>query len=125
MLDTARMIPTFRLTHRQKPQAEVADRLHLMQLIRNMTSPHDIFVLALAEESVRLVHAFVNFPPERLQVPDLPDSAKEATRRPSFHVRAPRRRLQNLEGAHVLLHQSDRKAAHAIPSLLAELHAPL
>ena len=43
------------------------------------------------------------FHQERLQVPDLPGSAEEATRRPSFHVRAPRRRLQNLEGEKVLL----------------------
>jgi hypothetical protein len=119
------MMRTFRLPDRPKPLAEVADRLHLTPLIRAMTSPHDIFVLALAEESVRLVHAFVNFPPERLQVPDLPDSAEEATRRPSFHVRAPRRRLQNLEGEKVLLQQYVRKVEHAISSVLAERNAPL
>ncbi len=105
VLATSGMMRTFRLPDRPKPLAEVADRLHLTPLIRAMTSPHDIFVLALAEESVRLVHAFVNFPPERLQVPDLPSNAEEATRRPSFHVRAPRRRLQNLEGEKVLLQQ--------------------
>ncbi|MDB5565574.1 MAG: hypothetical protein JWP84_2140 [Tardiphaga sp.] len=95
----------FRLPNSPKPLAEVADRLHLTPLIRAMTSPHDIFVLALAEESVRLIHAFANFPPVRLQIPDLPKNAEEATRRPSFHVRAPRRRLQNLEGEKVLLHK--------------------
>lgn len=41
-----------------------------------MTSPHDAFLLALAEESVRLIHAFANSPPERLQVPDLPRSVR-------------------------------------------------
>jgi len=125
VLATSGMMRTFRLPDRPKPLAEVADRLHLTPLIRAMTSPHDIFVLALAEESVRLVHAFVNFPPERLQVPDLPDSAEEATRRPSFHVRAPRRRLQNLEGEKVLLQQYVRKVEHAISSVLAERNAPL
>ena len=125
VLATSGMMRTFRLPDRPKPLAEVADRLHLTPLIRAMTSPHDIFVLALAEESVRLIHAFVNFPPERLQVPDLPDSAEEATRRPSFHVRAPRRRLQNLEGEKVLLQQYVRKVEHAISSVLAERNAPL
>ena len=70
-------------------------------------------------------HAFVNFPPERLQVPDLPGSAEEATRRPSFHVRAPRRRLQNLEGEKVLLHQYVRKVEHAVHRALAGWNTPL
>jgi release factor family 11 len=98
VLATAGMMRTFRLPNSPKPLAEVAGRLHLTPLIRAMTSPHDVFVLALAEESVRLIHAFADFPPERLQIPDLPRNAEEATRRPSIHVRAPRGRLQNLEG---------------------------
>jgi Bacterial archaeo-eukaryotic release factor family 11 len=125
VLATAGMMRTFRLPNSPKPLAEVADRFHLTPLIRAMTSPHDIFVLALAEESVRLVHAFANFPPQRLQVPDLPANAAEATRRPSFHVRAPRRRLQNLEGEKVLLHQYVRKVEHAVQGALAGQNAPL
>src|SRR5258705_5982163 len=125
VLTTTSLTRMFRLPNAPKPLAEVADRLHLTPLIRAMTSPHDIFVLALAEESVRLVHAFANLPPERLQVPNLPSNAQEATRRPSFHVRAPRRRLQNLEGEKVLLHQYVRKVEHAISGVLAGRNAPL
>jgi hypothetical protein len=119
VLATPDMMRMFRLPNSPKPLAEVADRFHLTPLIRAMTSPHDVFVLALAEESVRLIHAFANFPPERLQVPNLPRNAEEATRRPSFHVRAPRRRLQNLEGEKVLLQQYVRKVEQAIHSVLA------
>jgi len=125
VLSTPDIMRMFRLPHSPKPLAEVADRLHLTPLIRAMTSPHDVFVLALAEESVRLIRAFVNFPPQRLQVPDLPGSAEEATHRPSFHVRAPRRRLQNLEGEKVLLHQYIRKVEQAIHDVLAGQNAPL
>jgi hypothetical protein len=125
VLSTLGMTWMFRLPNPPKPLAEVADRFHLTPLIRAMTSPHDIFVLALAEESVRLIHAFSNFPPERLQVPNLPRNAEEATRRPSFHVRAPRRKLQNLEGEKVLLHQYVRKVEQAIHSVLAGRNAPL
>jgi Bacterial archaeo-eukaryotic release factor family 11 len=125
VLATTGMMQTFRLPNRPKPLAEVADRFHLTPLIRAMTSPHDVFVLALAEESVRLIHAFANFPPQRLQVPDLPSSAEDATHRPSFHVRAPRRRLQNLEGEKVLLQQYVRKVEHAIHGVLAGQSAPL
>jgi hypothetical protein len=50
---------------------------------------------------------------------------EEATRRPSFHVRAPRRRLQNLEGEKVLVYQYVRKVDHAVRSALAGLNTPL
>ena len=110
---------TFRLPNSPKPLAEVADRFHLTPLIRAMTSPHDVYVLALAKEGVRLVHAFTNFPPERLQVPGLPANAAEATRRPSVHVRAPRGNLQNLEGEKVLLQQCVRKVEQAVYGVLA------
>jgi hypothetical protein len=125
VLATAGMMRTFRLPNRPKPLAEVADRFHLTPLIRAMTSPHDIFVLGLAEESARLVHAFSNFPPERLQIPDLPRNAEEATRRPSVHVRASRGGLQNLEGEKVLLHQYVRKVEQAVRSALIGRNAPL
>src|SRR6202790_4887434 len=125
VLSTSGLMRMFRLPDAPKPLAEVADRLHLTPLIRAMTSPHDIFVLALAEESVRLIHAFANFPPVRLQIPDLPKNAEEATRRPSFHVQAPRRRLQNLEGEKVLLHKYVRKVEQAVHGVLAGLSTPL
>jgi hypothetical protein len=125
VLTTMSLTRMFRLPNPLKPLAEVADRFHLTPLIRAMTSPHDIFVLALAEERVRLVHAFANFPPERVQVPNLPKNAEEATRRPSFHIRAPRRRLQNLEGEKVLLQKYVRQVEHAIYNVLSQQNAPL
>src|SRR6202020_1987167 len=125
VLSTPGLMRLFRLPNSPKPLAEVADRLHLTPLIRAMTSPHDIFVLALAEESVRLIHAFVNFPPVRLQIPDLPKNAEQATRRPSFHVRAPRGRLQKLEGEKVLLRKYARKVEQAIHNVFAGLNTPL
>jgi len=125
VLTTMSLTRMFRLPNVPKPRAEVADRFHLTPLIRAMTSPHDIFVLALAEESVRLIHAFANFPPERVQVPNLPKNAEEATRRPSFHVRAPRRRLQNLEGEKVLLQKYVRQVEHTIYNVLSQQNAPL
>lgn len=125
VLATSSATRTFRLPNSPKPLAEVADRFHLTPLIRAMTSPHDVYVLALAKEAVRLVHAFANFPPERLQVPGLPANAEEATRRPSVHVRAPRGNLQNLEGEKVLLQQYVRKVEQAVHGVLAGRNAPL
>ena len=125
VLTTMSLTRMFRLPNAPRPLAEVADRFHLTPMIRAMTSQHDIFVLALAEESVRLVHAFANFPPERVQVPNMPKNAEEATRRPSFHVRAPRRRLQNLEGEKVLLQKYVRQVEHTIYNVLSQQNAPL
>jgi hypothetical protein len=119
VLVTSGATRTFRLPNPPKPLAEVADRFHLTPLIRAMTSPHDVYVLALSKESVRLVHAFANFSPERLQVPGLAANAEEATRRPSVHVRAPRGHLQNLEGEKVLLQQYVRKVEQAVYGVLA------
>jgi len=125
VLATSGATRTFRLPNSPKPLAEVADRFHLTPLIRAMTSPHDVYVLALAKEAVRLVHAFAKFPPERLQVPGLPENAQEATRRPSVHVRAPRGNLQNLEGEKVLLQQYVRKVEQAVHGVLAGRNTPL
>lgn len=125
VLVTSSTTRTFRLPKSPRPLAEVADRFHLTPLIRAMTSPHDVYVLALAKESARLVHAFANFPPERLQVPGLPANAEEATRRPSVHVRAPRGHLQNLEGEKVLLQQYVRTVEQALHGALAGRNTPL
>ena len=90
-----------------------------------MTSPHDLFVLALSEESVRLIHVVANLPPAAVDVPQLPKNADQATRRPSIYVRAPRGHLQNLEGEKVLLHQYARRIDQALRSVLAGRATPL
>src|SRR6202035_1472327 len=124
VLSTAGLMRMFRLPDAPKPLAEVADRFHLTPLIRVMTSPHDVFVLALSEESVRLVHVFANLPPVEINVPKLPHTAEEATRRPSVHVRAPRGHLQNLEGEKVLLQKYARQVNKAVCSALAGQATP-
>jgi hypothetical protein len=125
LLTTPEMMHTFRLPERPKPLAEVADRFHLTPLIRAMTIPHDVFVLALSEERARLLHVFVNFPPVGIKIPELPKGTEEATRRPSVHVRAPRGHLQNLEGQKVLLHKYARKVDQAVSGVLAARESPL
>ncbi|MEA2982896.1 MAG: hypothetical protein QOF09_4719, partial [Alphaproteobacteria bacterium] len=125
VLATPNSLRTFRLPYAPKPLAEVANRYHLTPLIRAMTSPHDLFVLALSEESVRLIHAAANLPPAAVEVPNLPQNAKEATRRPSVHVRAPRGHLQNVEGEKILLHQYVRRIDQAMRGTLAGRATPL
>jgi hypothetical protein len=125
VLATPGAMRTFRLPYAPKPLAEVADRFHLTPLIRAMTSPHDLFVLVLSEENVRLLHVIVNMPPAKVLVPRLPKNAEEATRRPSIHVRAPRNHLQNLEGEKILLHKYVRRVDEAIGKALAGRGTPM
>src|SRR5258708_16891460 len=58
VLATSGATRTLRLPNSPKPLAEVADRFHLTPLIRAMTSPHDVYVLALPKDSVLLGHTF-------------------------------------------------------------------
>jgi Bacterial archaeo-eukaryotic release factor family 11 len=125
VLATPKMMRAFRLPNRPKPLAEVADRFHLTPLIQAMISRHDIFVLALSENHVRLVHVFVDLPPTPVIVTGLPKDAKDATGRPSVNVRSPHGRIHGLEGQKVLLHQYARKVDQAIRSVLAGQTAPL
>jgi hypothetical protein len=125
VLVTPDMLRAFRLPDSPKPLAEVADRFHLTPLVRIMTSPHDLFVLALSEERARLIHVVVNMPAVEVEIPGLPKNVEEATRRPSVHVRAPRGHLQNLEGEKILLQKYARKVDQALHGAFAGRTAPL
>ena len=116
---------TFRLPYRPKPLAEVSNRFHLTPLIRAMTSPQDIFVLALTEKGVRLLHVFVNLPPTRIHVPDLPHDAEEVARRASIRERNQKGHLEGSEAAKFLLYKFARRVDQALLSVLAERAAPL
>jgi hypothetical protein len=125
VLATPQMMRIFRLPYRPKPLAEVSNRFHLTPLIRAMTSPQDIFVLALTEKGVRLLHVFVNLPPTRIHVPDLPHDAEEVARRASIRERNQKGHLQGSEAAKFLLYKFARRVDQALRSVLAERAAPL
>jgi Bacterial archaeo-eukaryotic release factor family 11 len=125
VLATPQMMRTFRLPYHPKPLAEVADRFHLTPLIRAMTSPQDVFVLALAEKGVRLLHVFVNLPPQKIHVPDLPENAEQVARRASIRERNQKGHLQGSEAAKFLLHKFARQVDHALHNTLAARSAPL
>jgi Bacterial archaeo-eukaryotic release factor family 11 len=125
VLATPDNLRAFRLPTSPKPRVEAADRYHLTPLVRAMTSPNNLLVLALAEESLRLIHVVANLPPAEVELTNLPKRAEQATRRPSVHVRAPRGRLQNLEGEKILLEQYARRVDEAVGAALGGSAAPL
>ena len=125
VLATPNTTRIFRMPSRPKPLAETADRFHLTPLIRAMTSPQDIYVLALTEKEVRLVRAFVSLPPMRITTPDLPNDAEEVARRASIRERNQKGRLQGSEAAKFLLHKFARRVDQALHGVLAGQSAPL
>ena len=118
-------VKTFRLPNRLTTIFEVADRFYLKPLLRAITFPHEAFVLALSENSVRLVEVLSDLPAERVAVADLPSSAADAVGRSSVNERSPRGRLQGSEGQKVLLTQYARRVDAALRPVLARQEAPL
>lgn len=123
VLATPESMVRYRLSYGPKALAEVSDRFHLTPLIRVMTSPLEVFVLALSATSVRLVHAFVNLPPQRVQVPGLPKNLEEAMRRPDNA--SPPHPAAGKEDKKVLLQKFARKIAEALKPVLAGHGTPL
>jgi hypothetical protein len=125
VLATPHTMHVYRLPYAPRPLAAVADRFHLIPLLRVLVSPHEIYVLALSEKNVRLVRAFVNLPPMRVHVPELPHDAEEVARRASIRERNEKGRLQGSEGVKVLLHKFVRRVDHALRPVLAGRSTPL
>jgi Bacterial archaeo-eukaryotic release factor family 11 len=125
VLATPDAVCTFRLPNRLTAMAEVSDRFHLKPLIRAITFPHEAFILALSENSVRLVEAVAELPAQEVKVADLPASAADAVKRASVNERSPRGRLQGAEGQKVLLRQYARQVDAALRPVLAGRDTPL
>src|SRR5262245_5404378 len=64
-------LTTFRLPNRLVSSVEVSDRFHLKPLLRSVTFPQVAFLLALAQNSVRLLEVLPDQPPSVVDVPDL------------------------------------------------------
>jgi hypothetical protein len=115
---------TFRLPNRLNSSFEVADRFYLKPLLRAITFPHEAFVLALSEDSVRLVEVLADLPAESVAVANLPTSAQDAVGR-SVNERSPRGRLQGSEGQKVLLMQYARQVDAALRPVLVGRDVPV
>ncbi len=125
VLATPDTLRTYRLPNRLTEVVEVADRFYLKPLLRAITFPHEAFVLALSENTVRLVEVFAELPPETVRVADLPTSAADAVRRSTVNERSPRGRLQGSEGQKVLLTQYARQVDGALRPVLASREVPV
>jgi hypothetical protein len=78
---------SFRLPNRLVSTVEVADRFHVKPLLRALTFPHEAFVLALAQRSVRLLEIGPDSAPQEVSVPDMPRDAWEPYSNKVFKAR--------------------------------------
>jgi hypothetical protein len=87
--------------------------------------PQSAFVLALAQNSVRLVGVSSDLPAVELKLQGMPKDVAGAARKASIKDRSPSGRLQGSEGMKVRQAQYARKIDHALRGLLMGRETPL
>ena len=118
---------TFRLAERTAEAVEVSDRFLIKPLLRSITYPRTALVLALAQNSVRLIEVFPDSPPREVVVPDLPTDIASSIGVPSIRGRAVpgTGRIRGSEGQKVRQAQYAHAINKALRPVLAGRHQPL
>ena len=117
---------TFRLPNELASLVRVSDRFHVKPLLRSITFPQVAFVLALAENSVRLLELVAgNSAPWGVEVPDLPASAADPFGQQPDEVPDPGLKVRSSEGKKFRLGQYARQIDRALRPLLNGLDVPL
>lgn len=118
-------VKTFRVPNELSPVAEVADRFHLKPLLRAVTFPNVVYVLALAEGCVRLIEVSPDQPPVNVDVPGLAESAAQALGLSSLGVRTQSRRSDSASGQRGMRAEFCRAVDRALRGVLAGQDVPL
>ncbi|HUE75843.1 MAG TPA: hypothetical protein VMP10_03365, partial [Chloroflexota bacterium] len=116
---------TFRLPNRLSATAQVSDRFHVKPLLRAVSFPFAAFVLAIAQDSVRLIEIARDRLAAEVKVPGLPRDMSHAVGRTLPRDPAPTGRIQGREGYKVLLRQYARRIDLALRPLLAGRNRPM
>ena len=115
----------FRLPNHLKPIVEVSDRFYLKPLLRAVTVPQSAFVLALAQNSARVVEVSGDLPAHEVKVEGMPRDAASAAGKASINDRSPSGRIQGSEGIKVRLTQYARKVDRALREFLGGRESPV
>jgi hypothetical protein len=122
---TPESLRTFRLPTHLQAMAQVADRFHLKPLLRSVSVQQHAFVLALAENEVRLIEVFADLPAQEVKVPGLPKDAASAVGTANVNSRNYSNRKGGSEGQNVLLRAFARKVDAALRPVLTGRAEPL
>ena len=116
---------TFRLPNRLGTACEVADRFYVKPLLRTLTFPQSALILALAGNSVRLLHLTPDRPPERMDVSGMPRDVADAVGKTSVSGRQAEGRIQGSEGQKVRMLEYVQAIERALHPVLANSSEPL
>jgi len=123
-------VRTYRLPNRLTTALEVSDRFYLKPLLRAVTFPQSAFVLALAQNSVRLLELNAESPVYAVPVPGLPSDVASAVGLDSISGRTQDKhimggRIQGAEGQKVRMRQYARAIDRSLRPVLSGLDLPL
>lgn len=118
-------VTSFRLANKLAPSTEVADRFHLLPLMRAVTFPHEAFVLALSEKGVRLVQVFSDMPAKKVKVPGLPKDAASHAGKTTINDKSSFTRIHGEEGQRIRHLSYLRAIDAALRPILAGRDTPL
>jgi hypothetical protein len=116
---------SYRLPNDLTETVQVADRFHLKPLLRAVSMPQHAFVLALAEDEVRVIELLGDQPAQEIKLSDLPKDAASVAGTASVNSRNYSGRLGGSEGQKHHLRQYARKIDSALRGLLSGRTEPL
>ena len=117
---------SYRLPNKLSAMVQVADRFHLKPLIRAISVQQHAFVLALAENEVRLIEVFSDMPAAEVKVPDMPKDAASAVGSATVNTGSQSSgRQHGGDGQKVYQRKFCRMVDAALRPVLAGRHEPL
>ena len=116
---------SYRLPNHLTETVQVSDRLHIKPLLRAVSMPQHAFVLALAENELRVIELLGDQPAQEIRVPNLPKDAASVAGTANVNSRSYSGRLGGAEGQKHHLRQFCRQIDAALRGLLAGRHEPL
>ncbi|MGI9367065.1 MAG: hypothetical protein ACR2O8_17940 [Rhizobiaceae bacterium] len=125
VLATPDVLRSYRLPNNLTDTVQVSDRFHLKPLLRSVTFSQSAFVLALSENSVRLVEVSAETAAKTIAISGLPKNAASAVGKSTLNDRAPSGRIQGTEGQNLRLRQYSRKIDSVLRPVLAGRDIPL
>lgn len=116
---------SYRLPNHLSETVQVSDRFHIKPLLRAVSMPQHAFVLALAENEVRVVEILGDQPAQEIRVPNLPKDAASVAGTANVNSRSYSGRQGGGEGQKHHLRQYCRQIDAALRGLLSGRHEPL
>ncbi|TVP72582.1 MAG: hypothetical protein EA339_06215 [Rhodobacteraceae bacterium] len=116
---------SFRLPNHLTEMVQVSDRFHIKPLLRAVSMPQHAFILALAENELRVIELLGDQPAQELRIPNLPKDAASVAGTANVNSRSYSGRQGGGEGQKHHLRQYCRQIDAALRGLLAGRHEPL